>query len=162
MSIVYKYLSPDLKECYVGSTTNEYDRKRCHKSIKSNKTNSKLLFDKYGYDNCSYIVLEVCPVEEQRTKEQWWLDHSVGVVNKIRVFRTEDQLREYNKNYGKVRYEVNKEDINDRKKAYYEANKEEILKHQRAYIEANREAINEKRRISRQANNQTKIKTTAE
>lgn len=162
MAVVYKYLSPDLKECYVGSTTNEISRKKCHKCIKSNKTNSKLLFDKYGYENCLYVVLEVCPLEEQRTKEQWWLDHAVGAVNKIRVFRTEDQLREYNKNYGKDRYEVNKEDINERKKVYYEANKEEILKHQRAYTEANREAINEKRRISRQANKQTKIKTTVE
>ena len=162
MSIVYKYLSPDLKECYVGSTVNESVRKRCHKSIKANKTNSKLLFDKYGYDNCSYIVLEVCLVEEQRTKEQWWLDHSVGAVNQYRVFQTEEQLREYTKKHDKIRYEANKEVINKRNRAYNEVHKEVINEKNKAYYEANKEAIIKQKKAYREANNQTKIKTTAE
>lgn len=80
MATVYKYLSPDLKECYVGSTAYERVRKNMHKRP-SKFCSSKLLFDKYGYENCSYIVLEVCPLEEQFIREQWWLDHAVGAVN---------------------------------------------------------------------------------
>ena len=132
MATVYKYLSPDLQECYVGSTVDEDRRKSRHK-CGSNTTSSKLIFEKYGYDNCPYVVLEVCPIEEKHIKEQWWLDHSVGAVNERKAFRTEDEKFEQDKAI---------------KKAHYEANKEQKKAYAKAYREAHRERINSRRRVN--------------
>ena len=108
-----------------------------HKRMR-NGCSSKLLFEKYGYENCSYVVLEVCPLEEKRTKEQWWLDHSVGAVNERKAFRTEDEHIEQKK----AHYEANRERILARTKAYNEANKERISAQKKAHYEANKEQIN--------------------
>jgi len=146
MATVYKYLSPDLQECYVGSTTDEDRRKSRHKC--GSNTTSELLFEKYGYDNCSYVVLEVCPLEERRIKEQWWLDHSVGAVNKNKAFLTEDEKFEQEKARKKTHYEANKELYLDRVKGHYEANKEQKKAYAKAYREAHRERINSRRRVN--------------
>lgn len=126
MSVVYKYLSPDLKECYVGSTAYECKRKSNHKHMRG-KCSSKLLFEKYGYDNCSYVVLEICSLEEQHTKEQWWLDHAVGAVNQKKAFRTEEQRLEeqrvYKSIYAPLYYENNKDKKKAYRKAFYEKHK---------------------------------------
>ena len=143
MATVYKYLSPDLQECYVGSTTDEDRRKSRHKY--GSNTTSELLFEKYGYDNCSYVVLEVCPLEERRIKEQWWLDHSVGAVNKNKAFLTD--AKAYNKAYKKA----NKERILAQKKAYRKAHKEEAKAYRKAYDEAHREEINARQRELRKS-----------
>jgi hypothetical protein len=89
-----------------------------HKS-KENPTNSKDLLERHGVDNCKFVVLEVCPLEERREKEQWWLDHSVGAVNKFRVIRNEEQKKAYNKEWK----EINKERYKQQRKAQYEAKK---------------------------------------
>ena len=146
MAIVYKYLSPDLTECYVGSTVDEVNRKSSHKC--GSRTTSKLLFEKYGYDNCSYVILEVCPLEERRTKEQWWLDHSVGAVNERKAFRTEEERREQEKAIKKAHYESNKEKILAREKARYKENREQKKEYAKAYREAHREQINSRRRVN--------------
>lgn len=150
MATVYKYLSPDLQECYVGSTTDEDRRKSKHKS-NSNTCSSKLLFEKYGYDNCSYVVLEVCPIEEKRIKEQWWLDHAVGAVNDRKALRTEEEFREQKKASNQTQYEANKETILAQQKAHYEANKEKILARKKAYREAHKEQIKARTKAYREA-----------
>jgi len=151
MATVYKYLSPDLQECYVGSTTDEDNRKSRHKS-NLNNTASKLIFEKYGYDNCPYVVLEVCPLEEKRTKEQWWLDHSVGAVNDRKALRTEDERIEQKKAHNKAYKKANKERILAQKKAYNEANKERILAQKKAHYEANKEQILAQHKAYNEAN----------
>ena len=118
MICVYKILSPDLKECYVGSAVDFLRRKSKHKS-NSNDTSSKLLFEKYGYDNCIFVVLEQCTKEERKDKEQWWIDHSVGLVNQRKAIRTEAEWIEQKKAYS----ETHKEQAKARMKAYYETNK---------------------------------------
>lgn len=113
MATIYKILSPCLQECYVGSTTQPIQRRwSCH-ICNSNKTASKVLFEKYGSDNCKIVILEVCELEEQLSKEQWWIDHSVGVVN---YRNTIHDAKSYNKKYA----EDNKEAIRIRKKLWHE------------------------------------------
>jgi group I intron endonuclease len=167
MATVYKYLSPDLQECYVGSTTDEDRRKSRHKC--GSNTTSELLFEKYGYDNCSYVVLEVCPLEERRIKEQWWLDHSVGAVNERKALLTEAELKAYKKTQyeankelqkaqNKANYEAHKEEIKARMKAYREANKEQEKARNKAYRETHREQIKARMKAYREAHKaQTKI-----
>lgn len=136
-AVIYKILSPDLLECYVGSTIDEVNRKKGHKCSRRNNCSSHILFDKYGYDNCKFVVMEVCLIEERREKEQWWLDHSVGSVNSRRALRTKEQLKEdkhrlseryteYRKEYDKVYYQANKQKIADKVRAWREAQKNKI------------------------------------
>ena len=136
MATVYKILSPCLKECYVGSTTMEVERRWWHHRSKSNETSSSILFEKYG-DDCKFVVLEMCPLEDQFIKEQWWLDHSVGTVNKRNANRTKEDHKECNKKY----YEANTDKIKAHTKEYYEANSDRIKARMKEYYEANIDRI---------------------
>ena len=136
MICIYKILSPDLKECYVGSTTDFEDRKRKHKK-KSNKCYSRILFEKYGFDNCKFVVLEQCTKEELKVKEQWWMDHSVRLVNNKDAFTTEEKTKEYLKKW----YVDNKERVKELNKKWREANKEVIAIRQKAYYERKKQEI---------------------
>jgi group I intron endonuclease len=122
MICVYKILSPDLKECYVGSTTDFVERQIKHK-VPTNDCASKILFNKYGLDNCPFVVLEQCTKEELRKKEQWWQDHSVGLVNFRNALLTKEQRKEDRTKQNKRYYEANKEKERLRMKAYREARK---------------------------------------
>ena len=141
---MYKILSPCLKECYVGSTIQVVEERwREHKKNR-NDCRSKLLFEKYGIEKCKFIVMEVCPVEEKRIKEQWWIDHSIGVVNKQGAFRTDEEHKiinrecvkvyrnnhlEEQKAYSKTHHAENRDRNNAKSRAYYQANREKILAH---------------------------------
>ena len=89
---VYKILSPDLQECYVGSSNHYKSRISYHK--KSLSCSCRILFEKYGFDNCKFVVLEQCTKEELKVKEQWWMEHSVGLVNSRNATHNKSQ---YNK-----------------------------------------------------------------
>lgn len=137
MATIYKILSPDLQECYVGSTIQRVERRWNDHRQKNNQTTSKKLFDKYGVQNCKFVVMEVCPIEEQKEKEQWWMDHSVGLVNRCGTIINVEARVSYLKEYA----EEHREEKNQRSKAHYEENREKILAKQKAYYEANRERI---------------------
>ena len=122
MICVYKILSPDLQECYVGSTTNYTKRKSKHK--KNKDCTSEILFEKYGFDNCKFVVLEQCTKEELKNKEQWWMDHSVGLVNTKRAFITKEERKEQQKEQQKEYRQANKEKIREKNKAYCELKKQ--------------------------------------
>lgn len=109
--IIYKILSPCKTECYIGSTTLSLNRRlKAHKK-ENNTCKSKKLFEKHGYDNCSIIIVEVCPVEERNKKEQWWLDHSVGVVNYRNIDITEEQRKERKKVNNSMYQQANREKL---------------------------------------------------
>lgn len=76
--------------------------------------------------------MEVCPLEERRKKEQWWMDHSVGVMNKCNAVEN----KEDKKSHSKERYEANKERLLAYHAVYREANKEKIREYQKQYREA--------------------------
>lgn len=129
----------------MGSTTTRIETRWINH--RSDHSRSSILFEKHGYDNCKFIVLEVCPLEERLEKEQWWLDHSVGVVNKYdAIYNTEKRRinskawREANNKrltaYHTVYREENKEKIKETVKLYHEANKEKIKEYQKQYYEA--------------------------
>ena len=150
MICVYKILSPDLQECYVGGTIDFENRKHVHKSS-INNTGSKTLFEKYGFDNCKFVVIEQCEEEELKVKEQWWIDHSVGIVNKIRAHGQKDRKADKQEYYKakkeqflancKAYREQNKEAIATKDKTRYQANKEVIAIRQKAYYERKKQEI---------------------
>ena len=52
-----------------------------HKQM-NDQCRSRILFEKYGFENCSIIIVEQCEQDKRKEKEQWWIDHSVGLVNR--------------------------------------------------------------------------------
>jgi len=150
MATIYKILSPCLKECYVGSTIQKVEAR--WSKHRSDETSSSILFEKYGYDNCKFVVLEVCPLEERYEKEQWWLDHSVGTVNKRKANLTSEARKEEQKEYREANtdkkkayekeyYEANTDKIKAYSKEYYEANIDRIRARDKEYYEANIDRI---------------------
>ena len=120
MATVYKILSPCMKECYVGSTIHKVEYRWTKHRGKANDTNSKILFENYGIENCKFVILEVCPLEEQHEKEQWWMNHSVGIVNKNGAILDMEKRKEHNREWSKT----HRESRNVSNKKWRDANKE--------------------------------------
>jgi hypothetical protein len=110
----------------------------CSHKGRCNKTASQVLFDKYGIENCNLVELEVCPLEERRIKEQWWMDHSVGAVNKHKAYISEEEKPSYKSSYNKKFAEDNKEAIRIRKKLWHEnymkTRSPEEIAHKKEYL----------------------------
>lgn len=120
MATIYKISSPCLQECYVGSTKNNVERRWLQHKNKKNDTKSKILIEKYGVDNCKFMVIEECQIEEQHIREQWWLDNSIGVVNKKNAIGSIERTK-YVTNLWR---EANKEKLKQQYKVWSEVNKE--------------------------------------
>lgn len=121
-------------QCYIGSTTcglkrrwqqHKSDYKRC-KAGKGKKCGSYELFDKYGVNNLFYELIEIVEKESQLlSRERYWIEfYGENAVNKYRPVITEEELKEYKKEW----YENNKEQLLKQKKEYRENNREEIAK----------------------------------
>ena len=133
------------EEIYIGSTTKEYlsQRMEKHRSNykywkegKCRKTNSFILFEKYGVENCNIILLEYINAQskdELTAKEAEYIKN-YKCINKYLPFRTNEERKEYIKEY----YENNK----DKFKEYYENNKDNIQKIKKIYYDKNKNRIN--------------------
>jgi hypothetical protein len=114
------------EEIYIGSTTKQYlsQRMEKHRSSykywkegKCGKTNSFILFEKYGVENCNIILLEYINAQskdELTAKEAEYIKN-YKCINKFLPFRTNEERKEYIKEY----YEDNKNKINAMRKIPY-------------------------------------------
>ena len=113
-------------EEYVGSTQQPlhkrfYQHKDDYKS--GRKTcHSYKVFDLYGIDNCSIILISEleCESRQHALKEERRIyeerrEHS---VNKNKPVLSEEELETYQQSYNKSYYEKNKEEIKAQKRAY--------------------------------------------
>jgi len=80
---IYKIVSPG-EECYIGRT---YDIRQRRASHRTQNCSSAILFDKYGFDNCSFEILEECYKDIAPQREQWWIDNTPNVVNVARAVK---------------------------------------------------------------------------
>lgn len=96
-SKIYKIHSTKGEKVYIGSTKKKYlcNRKADHldkyRNEKGNRCASYDLFDEYGVDNCSFVLLEECLLEQRFICERWWIENTPHVVNKNRPFITEEE-----------------------------------------------------------------------
>ena len=146
-TIIYKLINydhPDL--VYVGSTTNFTKRKQSHKESclneKSKKHNLKLykmIRDNGNWENWNMIKICDYPCNNKREAEQeedkYMLELKAN-MNMVRAFLTEEEKKEYKKQYREGNKEKNKE--------YREANKERIQEIKKEYYETNKNTILEK------------------
>lgn len=113
-------------------------------------------FQELGIDKFKIVELERYEVEDKQQLfkyEQEWIDKT-ECVNKHRSYLSDDERKEYYKEYKKLNidnikfyYENNKDLILERQKSYYEKNKEIILEKNKSYYEENRNDILEKKKF---------------
>ena len=147
--IIYKIYckNNEIKDCYIGSTTNIKSRIGNHKS-KCNNENSKeynqykyiYIRENGGWDNWEYKIICKCPKADRYKMERWYIENcKESNLNKCIPTRTnkedhkeyrkknKDKLKEYIKEY------QNKDKYNEYQKNYRKENKEKISKYQKEY-----------------------------
>jgi hypothetical protein len=161
----------DVKDIYVGSTTNFIRRKCSHKSCCTNPNDKaynyevyKFIRDNGGWSNWSMILVREYKTTDKlklKRKERKYIQKLGATLNCTIPTRTQKEYYEENKSdirkiqkeyyqenkqyfekYSKLYRDTNKLDIQKVKKEYYERNKESIKEHQKQYNERNKDAIN--------------------
>jgi hypothetical protein len=143
---IYKIESHSGDKIYIGSTTKQYlsqrmDKHRADykfwKNGKGGKIRSFELFDEYGIENCSIILLELFPCntkDELVSRESFYI-RTFDCVNKVIPGRSLSEWRDENKG-----------SINKWHKEYYQVNKEKHKELLHKYYIAHKEAIQDKKK----------------
>jgi ribosome-interacting GTPase 1 len=150
----------DIGDIYIGSTIKHYlsDRMGNHrqeyKTFKENgkhTATSRVLFEKYGIDNCKIILLETVNVKtlyELKAREAFYIQ-TLPCVNKNVPNRTPQEWYEINKErQQELKREYNekhKEHRHQKQKESYYKNHEERLATIRLYNNTNKDKIKENR-----------------
>ena len=135
----------DVSLCYVGSTVNMIERRRCHKSRCNNPNDTSYNQKVYqtirehgGWNEFKMIEIgyaEQLTLTEAHVIEEKYRVELCAELNGQRCFRSNEQHKEHIKNYKKVYYETNKEAISQKSKVYYENNKKAIIESKKAHYE---------------------------
>ena len=164
-TIIYKIVCKDIniKDCYVGSTTDFIRRKNRHKlNSKRNNSESELyvhdvIRNNGGWENWEMIEIEKYIASDHNDalkKERFWLEELKATLNKARPTITKEEKEEYKKKWDDINKDKKKEyDKEYRKdnrvkkselaKEYYEKNKEQIKSNVTEYKENNIDKIKE-------------------
>jgi predicted GIY-YIG superfamily endonuclease len=121
---IYKIYNDDM--AYIGSTVNFKKRMDCHKSNCNNENLKayncfiyQYIRQHGGWDEFTKEIIHTCEVvdkTEQRMVEQEWIKNNQCKLNDRRSYITEEELKEYNKDYYKKYHETHKEKRNHQKK----------------------------------------------
>jgi len=180
--IIYKIVSKDLniKDTYIGSTTNFKARKNCHKSRCTSESDKyyntkvyKFIRENGGWEDWEMVMIEEtnCTKRQAELKEREYYEQLNADLNGKKPFidteEKKDIKKEKDKEYRinneekvkaqkKEHYENNKEIILEKQKIYREKNKEEIKERKKEYYQRNKEEIAEKNKEYREANRDKK------
>ena len=178
--VFYKFVCNDenIKCCYVGSTANFSDRKRCHIKNCNNPNIKEYNYKIYetirangGMENWKMAIIgeaKEISLTQSRILEQNFINELEAKMNMVRAYTSTEQRNEqkktYSKEYDKIRYENNKEQENKRAKDWRDLNKEKLIEQRKikyennnelikarvkAFRDANKDKINEQRRLNR-------------
>lgn len=130
----YRIVNNQNDECYIGCTKQKLCKRYGNHREKRNRCTSKILFDKYGVENCKCILikeLELNSKEEASREERKIIEENKGkCVNFMIPSRT---CKEY--------YQEHKDEIKENKKVYYENNKENFSIKFKKYREEHKDEI---------------------
>ena len=121
-TIIYKLVCNDvnIKDCYVGATTNFNKRKAQHKSKCNNENDRKYSINVYqfirnngNWNNWSMIMIEeykICKNQlESNARERYWIELLEAKLNSQIPTRTMKEYNTINKEKNKIYYQNNKE-----------------------------------------------------
>jgi hypothetical protein len=143
-TIIYKIVCNDLniKDCYVGSTTNFIKRKCGHKTSCNNPNDKsyklfyvyKFIRNNGGWDNFSMIEIEKYPCNdsnEAHKRERYQMELLGATLNSQNAYRSKEEVKIYNEKF----YDDNKDKILETRHNYYYNNKETISeRHKEFYL----------------------------
>ena len=142
---IYKIVDVGYEKCYVGSTCEELSQRMARhrqtyyfneKHVQNKHSNSRVLFDEYGVENCKIELIEnyPCDSKEQLLRREGYHIQNIECVNRCVAGRTPKEYKElYNP--------LNREKIKNGMKEWYQNNKEEHKQHRKEYYQINREQI---------------------
>ena len=160
-------LDYDNDNVYIGSTTDFYHRKVCHKSSCTNKNqrNHNTYLYQYirengGWEMFDCDILETCDADEEwrKQREQEYITAFKPKLNCINAYGEDKERRklyletnyEHKKAYSRKYHQENREEILKKQKGYREEHKEEVNNKVREYYEKNKEECNRKSREYRE------------
>ena len=158
-TIIYKIVCNDLniKDIYVGHTTDFTKRKSCHKSRCHNVNGKYYNYKVYDcirkngdWSNWSMLEIEKFPCNdsnEARSRERYWIEITEAGLNTISALQTEEELHKMKKDYMSIYKANNKEHKKEIDKIYRLNNIEKIKETKRQYAIKNRDKINAHKRI---------------
>jgi len=158
--LIYKLccLDPNVKEIYVGSTTNFVERKKNHKKGCNNPNGKDYDYKVYqhirafgGWTNWDMVLIEFYPCDnnlELGRREDYWKQELQSSLNSITppMYDTRQEYRVANRQKINEYYQSNKEHIAEKAKEFYQENKERILEKTKEYRETNKEQIAEQKK----------------
>jgi hypothetical protein len=175
---IYKLccLDVNVKDIYIGSSTNFKERRKGHKRLCNNEKHKsyniyvyKFIRDNGGWDNWTMIELHKYPCNDRRElecEENRVMMELQSQLNSNRPYITEEEIREYKKNYieehkeerkikNQIYREEHKEEFNEKSKKYYEDHKEIVkMKHKEKIVCDNCGVITRKCAIARHKKSQ--------
>jgi hypothetical protein len=150
----YKIVSKNenIKELYVGKTTNFKMRVKDHKRSCYNENRKayniklyKYIRENGGWNNFNFIEIEKGEYNDKDSafRERYWVENLNANLNSNIPSRTDKELKKeyYEKNIEKIKEyrENNKKIIKEKKKEYYEKNKEYLKEKRKEYYYKNKE-----------------------
>ena len=155
-TFIYKLCCNDIniKDIYVGHSTDFKSRNQKHKSSCNNVNNKsynqynyQFIRENGGYENWKMIKLYDFPCNSKReaeAEEDKTMQELGATLNKIRAFTTAEEKKEQSKKSSKEWRENNSEYKKEYDEKYYQNNKEELSQKHKQYYENHK---NEKKRI---------------
>jgi adenylate kinase family enzyme len=133
----------DEGDVYYGSTTVTLSRRM---SEHRNSKRCKILFDKYGVENCFIELVEEYPCEtkEQLNRKEGEYIRANKCINKNIAGRTQKEWLRDNSDKMKQVYKEYRIDNKDKYKDYYAENRDKILEQQKQYKIDNLDKISER------------------
>lgn len=137
---IYKLCCKDtnIKDIYVGSTTNFRERKRQHKNFSNSNCNRKVynfINENGGWNNWDMIEIIKYSCNDKReleTKEREYIELLNSTLNHCIPTRSKKEYREDNKEHfkelWKKRYELKKDEYKKKSKEWYNNNLDRVKK----------------------------------
>ena len=111
----------DIKDCYVGHTTDFTTRKRQHKNSCNNEASKQYHYNVYdfirnngGWTNWEMILIETLKCEnnlEARKKEREFLEQIGATLNKESPYRSDEEAKQQKKDWIQNNWEKNYESV---------------------------------------------------
>ena len=143
-TIIYKLccFDPDVKEIYIGYSTQLTVRKGSHKASCNNPTDNNHNYKVYqyirangGWNNWDMVLVEKYPCNdklEAKQREQFYISNLHSTLNSINSIQSETYHQEYRETHIKESADYRNTHVQE-KKEWYRVNKEEILKKHKEY-----------------------------
>ena len=135
----------DVKDMYVGHTTDFKTRKGCHKRVCNNsndKQHNRSLYNcirEYGgWENWDMVLIETKALNnslEARKREREHIEDLKPSLNEINAYRSSEELKQYKKQWTKD----NEENVKDYKHNWHLNNRDRLTEIKRAKYQENKE-----------------------